>query len=92
MGKIATNPCTRCGKERIVAKTWKEKIETYSGISVVVHTETICPDKACQALVDKELEVQRKKREKIKTDREQRTQTEKVKLDQLREFKRKENL
>ncbi len=44
-----SNPCINCGKERVDGKTWKQKV----GISVVVHTMTICPDPQCQKLVDK---------------------------------------
>lgn len=45
------NSCTRCGKERITGKTWKTKI----GNSIITHTLTLCPDKACQKLVDQAL-------------------------------------
>lgn len=38
----------RCGKERIVVKTWKEKF----GDSVIINTESVCPDKECQKKVD----------------------------------------
>lgn len=44
-----SNPCIQCGRQRIDGKTWKEK----SGNSIVTYTLTICPDKACQAIVDK---------------------------------------
>lgn len=44
-----SNPCIRCGKERIDGKSWKEK----NGISIITHTKTICPDSQCQKLVDK---------------------------------------
>ena len=43
------NPCIRCGKQRIDGKSWKEK----SGTSIVTHTNTICPDAACQKVLDK---------------------------------------
>lgn len=43
------NPCIQCGKERVDGKSWKEK----SGVSVVTHTQTICPDSDCQKIVDK---------------------------------------
>lgn len=43
-----SNPCIRCGKERIDGKTWKGKV----GVSPVTYTMTICPDKACQKVVD----------------------------------------
>ena len=26
---VASNPCIRCGKERIISKTWTEKVDTY---------------------------------------------------------------
>lgn len=69
---MAINPCSRCGKERIVSKTWKEKIKTGFGDSIVIHTENVCPDKECQKLVNKELNAQKAKRDKIKVEREQR--------------------
>ena len=43
------NPCIRCGKQRIDGKSWKEK----SGSSIVTYTKTICPDAACQKLLDR---------------------------------------
>lgn len=44
-----SNPCIQCGKERIDGKTWKEKV----GTSVLTYALTICPDPACQKIVDK---------------------------------------
>lgn len=68
-----TNPCIRCGKQRIQSKKWKEKTVTFSGTTIVVtRTLNVCPDKDCQALVDKELGAQKAKRDKIKKDREDR--------------------
>lgn len=43
------NPCIECGQQRIDGKSWKEKV----GISVLTYTQTICPDSACQKLVEK---------------------------------------
>lgn len=60
------NPCTRCGKERIVSRVWEERITTFSGYITETRSDNICPDKECQKLVEKELEVQREKRERIK--------------------------
>jgi hypothetical protein len=56
------NPCTRCGRERVISRTWKEDVKTYSGTSSVVHVDTMCPDPACQKLVDDQLAVQKEKR------------------------------
>lgn len=68
-----TNPCTRCGKERILKKKWKETTLTFSGKKIVVNrTMNVCPDKECQKVVDKELNAQKAKRDKIKKDREDR--------------------
>ena len=41
------NLCIRCGKPRLVVKTWKENL----GYSVVTATETACPDNDCQKIV-----------------------------------------
>lgn len=43
-----SNPCVRCGIERIDGKTWKGKV----GASPVTYTQTVCPDKSCQKIVD----------------------------------------
>ena len=53
-----TTPCIRCGKSRIVAKSWTEKI----GNSVITYTQTVCPDEECQKIVDSDLQ---KKKDKI---------------------------
>jgi len=44
-----SNPCIRCGKERIDSKTREVKV----GASVMTYTETKCPDSLCQKEVDK---------------------------------------
>lgn len=56
-----TFPCTRCGKQRIVSKTWKEVRQTLMGETTIMHTETICPDPECQKKVDEQLAVAREK-------------------------------
>lgn len=43
-----SNPCVKCGKERIDGKSWKGKI----GASNIEYTMTVCPDAECQKLVD----------------------------------------
>ncbi len=44
-----SNPCVKCGKERVDGKTWEGKI----GASVVTYTLTVCPDPECQKQVEK---------------------------------------
>lgn len=44
-----SNPCVRCGQERIDGKTWKSK----TGVSSITYTQTVCPDKQCQIIVEK---------------------------------------
>lgn len=46
---LMSNPCVKCGKERIDGKTWVGKV----GASSVTYTMTICPDPECQKIVDK---------------------------------------
>ncbi|MBI3109544.1 hypothetical protein HYZ06_00705 [Candidatus Daviesbacteria bacterium] len=45
-----SNPCIRCGKPRIDGKSWEGK----SGISIIIYTQTICPDPECQKIVDQQ--------------------------------------
>lgn len=59
-------PCIRCGRERVVAKTWKEQVTTLSNVAILTHTSMICPDPECQKIVEAGLDVQRKKRDEIR--------------------------
>ena len=69
---ILSNPCIRCGKQRIASKTWVEKIDTFYGQSEIVHTETVCPDKECQKIVAEGLAKQKERSDLLKHDREER--------------------
>lgn len=51
--------CIRCGKTRIFKRRWREVLERGSAI---IHTETVCPDKECQKIVEAEFEEKRQKR------------------------------
>jgi hypothetical protein len=53
--------CTRCGKVRIVTKTYREHI----GDSWIVTNLTSCPDTDCQAIVDKQLAKEQKFRDEM---------------------------
>jgi hypothetical protein len=75
MVKALTNPCTRCGKERVQTKTWTEEIPTFGNkTTFVTRSLNECPDPECQKVVAAELAVQKKKRDKIKSDREDKLQ------------------
>lgn len=56
--KLESNPCTRCGKERI-----KEKEQTVvlnaSKTKVISY---VCPDKACQKIVAKQIKEKEEKK------------------------------
>ncbi len=45
---IEMSVCIRCGKLRILDKTWREQV----GTSLLTHTDTVCPDAKCQKLVE----------------------------------------
>lgn len=78
--KKYTNPCFRCGKERIISKTWVETIITSTGMKQIVeHTETECPDSDCQNLLNIEFAKQKEKRDKITFDKEQRMKENQLK-------------
>lgn len=58
------NVCSRCGKDRIVTKIYKEKING----SYVHYKITACSDPACQKIVDKKLIDEANKRKAIKKE------------------------
>lgn len=60
---IVQTQCIRCGKLRILARTWSEHI----GLSDVTYSENVCPDTECQKLVEALL----KERRDIQTNRMQ---------------------
>ncbi|MBX4205695.1 hypothetical protein KW795_00690 [Candidatus Microgenomates bacterium] len=62
--------CTRCGKLRIVTKTWQEQV----GTSLVTYTTTTCPDPDCQKAVQGGLDKLKKQREALEKDKQQREQ------------------
>ncbi len=65
------NPCIRCGKQRITAKTWQEQV----GQSLITHIVTVCPDEECQKIVDRELNERREKKELLTNKRLQAKKT-----------------
>jgi hypothetical protein len=69
-----SNPCTNCGTERIVKKTWKEKVDN----SVVENVLMICPDKACQKTVEMRIQRQLDKNDEIRERNEQRAEQRKI--------------
>lgn len=46
-----TQSCIRCGKDRISGNSWQEQI----GKSMVTYTMHVCPDSACQKIVEEKL-------------------------------------
>lgn len=64
------NPCTRCGKERIEGKKYKEEISTFLGTSTIIHVDTVCPDKECQEIVESKLEALKQKTEEMKAEKQ----------------------
>jgi hypothetical protein len=56
-----SNPCFRCGKQRIVVSTKKERLAG----SWVTTTVTSCPDPECQKILNKQMEKERVARETL---------------------------
>lgn len=79
MQTTLTNPCIRCGKERIISKTWTEKI---GNAFLLTRTDTVCPDTACQKVIDEEFAAQIEKKNNITLkrlkDKEERAKSQKI--------------
>jgi hypothetical protein len=67
-----SNPCIRCGKERIVSKTWKEEVTNFFGSSFITHTETVCPDGECQKIVNAKFKQEKEKKEALMLEKQKR--------------------
>lgn len=74
MNKPYSNPCSRCGTERIVLRTWKENV--YG--STITNTEKICPNPDCQKEVNKDNKKVREKQALMKLKSEQRATNRKT--------------
>jgi hypothetical protein len=71
---MTQNPCSRCGQQRIVQKTWVEESISTGGVSKLTHTMMICPDPVCQAALEKNLakeQDQRIERQRVKDEQTQ---------------------
>ncbi len=66
MNTYLDQPCERCGSKRKIAKTWKEKIPTFSGTTMVEYSQIICTNKECQKENEKQLVKDLEKREEIR--------------------------
>lgn len=84
-----TNLCPRCNKPRVNGKTWKEEVATFSGISVVTHTQTICSDANCQKIVEEKWAIELAKSNKIKEDFDKRAADKKLARAQIKLGKKK---
>lgn len=83
MNKKFKNVCIRCGTERVVLKTWKEKIDN----SIVTIREMICPNRKCQIQVNADNKKQDDRRDQMKLRNEQRVSNRKT----ARRFKKTKN-
>lgn len=61
------NPCVECGKQRIDGKTWTGKV----GSSEITYTLTVCPDPACQKIVDQAIADRKEKSDLLSKERAQ---------------------
>lgn len=68
MNKPYKNLCVRCGTERVLLRTYEEKI----GTSIVITNDMICPNKECQKKVDQDNKKQRDKNILMRLRSEQR--------------------
>ena len=73
MNFTQSNPCIRCGTQRIIKRSWQEKIDN----SIIINTQTICPNKECQQKVDFDIKKQRDKNIAMRLRNEQRIQDRK---------------
>lgn len=67
------NVCIRCGKPRVIAKTWKERV----GTSTLICSSFICPDSDCQKIVEKQLAKRKEDKETSERERLERIQANK---------------
>ncbi len=83
MSKGYTNLCMRCGKDRVVAKIWQEKM----GNSTVITKEMVCPDEDCQKKVNADNKKQQDRYASLKLKNAQRLVARRAAIDAERAAK-----
>ena len=63
-----SSTCTRCGKQRVVIKTWTEVV----GTAQITRTENECPDPECQKAVNSGIARQKHQRDIQEKEKQQR--------------------
>ncbi len=77
--QYTANPCERCGGKKFIARTWKEKVPTYSGkFTEVEYSQIECTNRECQAEFEKKQADETKKKEAIRVKREENEATRKA--------------
>ncbi len=66
-------PCTRCGSEQIVAKTWTENVPNLVGTTTVQYSIMVCTNEACQKEFDQNRLKEKEKRQQLQLQKEERT-------------------
>jgi hypothetical protein len=79
MQKTYSSPCSRCGTERIVLKTWKEKLDA----NEVTCTQKICPNPECQKMVDREINSQKEKKDALAQKKAERLMARRAERDAM---------
>lgn len=79
-----SNPCIRCGSERIVSKRYEEQMYDYPGATKVIHIEKVCPNPECQKILDAELKEQREKKENLRRKSEERALARRAQKDYMK--------
>ena len=91
--KKEKNPCSKCGKERIVAKKWKVVTATsLGGTQVSLRTTTICPDAECQKALDNYFQRQREIKEANALERVKKNEEAQAKAEKELKAKAKKEL
>ncbi len=81
---IYSNPCSRCGTERIIVKRWEEQMYNYPGATKIVHIEKACPNPDCQKIIDAELKAQQDRKDDLRRKSEERALARRAQKDYLR--------
>lgn len=65
-----SNPCIRCGNQRVFHKTWEEVNMVYGKEITTTYTNFVCPDSKCQKIVEEQLRAQKEKKESFDRHKE----------------------
>lgn len=80
-------PCERCGSKRKIGRTWTETVQNFSGTIEVKHQQIVCTNEECQKKFEQGYKDEAKRKEAIRSKKEENDAARKANMQQSKVLK-----